>query len=122
MRISRQTILNTLNTHVYLYGDDAVGKAQKGQASVCAGISNCFPVPTKFRHCCEDNSFFSDLTFELLARPLIDRAFENIIKGQKGRKLVIFPKIGQGCAELPTRSPLAYAYIQTHIKTLLELQ
>lgn len=122
MRIRRSTILETLNTHIYVYSDDLMGHSYKGQASVCAGISNCFPIPTKFRHCCEDNSFFSDSQFELLIKPLIDRAIEDIILKQKDRQLIILPKIGEGCSQLEKKSPLAFHYIQTHLKLLRENQ
>lgn len=100
-----------LQTHkelTFVYGCNLYMPSHMGQSEVCEGLMNCFSVPTKFRNCKSDNSaFFSDYQLDLIV-PSILAAISLIPKHQP---IILFPKIGMGCADLPNRAPKAFKFL-----------
>lgn len=113
--ISRQFIQKHKEL-TFIYGDDLTGRAYLGQAAHCFGETNCYAIPTKRRMCMnERDAFFNDEGFELLWKPVIDIAISRI---PRSSPIIPFPRIGQGDAQLPVRSPKTFRYLTEQINLL----
>lgn len=118
MRITRQHILANPKV-MFIFADDLSRRSYKGQGAVCAGISNCYPITTKWRCCTEESSYFHDNQFDLLVKPQIILDLQRILAYyDKYKSIVIFPKIGEGCSKLKQKSPLAYNLIQEELNKI----
>jgi len=118
MRISSSQITNTKDTHFYVYADDYTEKARLGQAEECNGHANACAIYTR-KWCCADNSAqFYDDELLLFFKPLVDRQIGKIMLAADKRKIVILPKIGQGCSQLNIKSPKCFAYLIEQLITL----
>ena len=111
MRITREQIRATADTHFYIYGDTRILDGNGGQAMASRGESNTFAIPVKYARCYNDyTSFFDDRLFDT-NKQLIDTAVANIIARARGRKIVVFPKIGLGYNEMDKRAPKTFEYL-----------
>lgn len=118
MRITRQHILANPKV-MFIYADDLSRRSYKGQGAVCAGISNCYPITTKWRCCTEESSYFTDIQFDLLIKLQIDNDVRRIKEFKhKYKSITILPKIGEGCAKLKQKAPKALAYIKEQLNSL----
>lgn len=122
MRISRQHILANPKI-MFIYADDLSRRSYKGQGAVCAGISNCYPITTKWRCCTEESSYFNDNQFDLLIKLQIDNDVRRIKDNlSKYKSIIIFPNIGLGCAKLKQKAPKTLTYIQQQLNLLEPLR
>lgn len=100
---------------LYVFGDNTAEVGCGGQAQI-RYEPNSIGIPTKRKPTMEDDAFFNDNPVQLLK---IEQAISNllvVLASGKYTKLV-FPEdgLGTGLAELPTRSPAAYAYLNDRI-------
>ena len=103
----------------FVYGDDCTRKAYRGQAAVAGICDNAAPVSTKFFDCERNAAYYTD---ELLKEHHVPRLMDEIarIKEKAGdRKIVLFPRIGCGGAELPTRAPKFYKILVEELNKLI---
>ena len=119
--ITRDEIMNTKETHFYIYADDRTSKSIRGQAETAFGLENTGKIITKWWKCTATESYFHDGQFEVLTKLMIDNCVRDILESYKGRTIVVFPKIGCGMAELPQRAPRTLKYIQEQLAKLLKL-
>lgn len=92
----------------FVYGTTAMAEIHMGQSAIGSSYANCYGVATKWRNCKSDASaFFSDIHFERVKQQ-ID---EDIAAIPRDKPIVLFPKLGCGCAMLPTRAPKCYEYL-----------
>lgn len=100
---------------VFVFGDNFAGKGLGGQAKEARGEYNTVGIPTKWFPDNRPSSFFSDDEFFLLKRHL-DAVFRDIkLIKRSGHKIVFFPRIGMGLADLQNRAPKTLAYIREKI-------
>lgn len=101
----------------YLFGDNVLQYGMGGQAKEMRGERNAFGIPTKWEPTNRDEAFFTDDQFYTIM-PHIVKAFREAIDfaGNNGH-IIIIPRdgLGTGLAELPTRAPNVYEYIQNWI-------
>jgi len=113
--ITASEIRRSMNT-VYIYGGNLAGYGEGGQALVAfrfQKIGKSFPIPTKITPERNLSAYFSDQDNEIQA---VKDSFKEIKKFIKqGKKIVFFPGIGEGRAELPKRSPIIHKMIQDFI-------
>lgn len=115
--ITRELILATRETHIYLYADDATRRAHLGQAEECSNCPSAFPITTKLFPCKDNMAYFNDAFFvrntQLIEQDIIN--MKCVVAFRTGLpfpiKIVILPKIGRGCAEMHIRAPKTYAYL-----------
>jgi hypothetical protein len=116
MRITRRYIKEHLDT-IFVFGDNIRETGLGGQAKEARGEKNTIGIPTKWVPNNNAESFFSDNDYNKII-PCINKVFHNL-KFQRdihGFKIVFFPNIGEGLAELPTRAPKIYQYIKDSIE------
>lgn len=104
---------------IFVFGDNLAHRGCGGQAAACRGEPNTIGIPTKVKPSMSDDSFFSDDKFGQYRReidlPLLEitkYAFENMV--------VVFPEagLGTGRAQLQTRAPGLYSYLNNRIELL----
>ena len=104
------------NPHkAFLFGDNLLKQGMGGQAGEMRGEPNAIGVPTKRTPSMNGSAFFSD---EQYARnvTVIDAALSQV----EEYAVVVVPSagLGTGLAELDTRAPRTFAYLE---KRLLDL-
>lgn len=101
------------NDLYFVYAVTAIASIAAGQGTHAHYYEHCYGVPTKFRNCKSDGAaFFHDSKFDLMIKPLIDRAIASI---PRDKPIIVYPKIGRGCADLPNRAPLCYEYLMNEL-------
>lgn len=118
-RITRSFVREHRN-HIFLFGDNLVGKGFGGQAAAMRGEPNCVGIPTKKFPSSRDDAFFTDLEFEQ-NKAAIDHAFDFLFhKISKAEQTIVIPAdgLGTGRAQLESRAPLTFAYLQKCLRSL----
>lgn len=103
---------------IYLFGDNLQRTGTAGQATIRhASTKNVVGIPTKKKPATTEDAYFtdSDEDFEIFKKG-VDEALASIPAG----KTVVMPSagIGTGLAQLPTRAPRLFAYLQQRLKSL----
>ena len=105
---------------IFLFGDNLVGQGFGGQAAAMRGEPNCVGIPTKKFPSSRDDAFFTDLEFEQ-NKAAIDYAFDVLFhKISKAEQIIVIPAdgLGTGRAQLESRAPLTFAYLQKCLRAL----
>jgi hypothetical protein len=105
---------------LFLFGDNLIGKGEKGQA-VIRDCENSMGIPTKKKPSMSSDSFFTDAELEKNKKQ-IDIAFVNIMKyifDKKPTTIFIPKKIGCGLSALPIKAPQTFLYIISKINELI---
>jgi hypothetical protein len=115
--ITRDMLRQNPNTQ-FLFGDNLIERGLGGQAGEMRDEPNAIGIPTKRAPSMLDSSFFTDNEFED-NKIAIDKAFDKI---DLTRPVVIPANgLGTGRAQLDTRAPKTYAYLQQRLEELREL-
>lgn len=118
--ITEEDIRKSINT-VYIFGGNLEGWGTSGQAKVAfqfVKTGRSFAIPTKRAPRMDEECYFADREDEIIA---VRRAFANIRQlKQDGKKIVFFPGIGDGLADLSHRSPMIYGMIRGFIMSFEE--
>lgn len=118
-RISREFVRANRN-RIFLFGDNLAGMGFGGQAAAMRGEPNCVGIPTKKLPSNRDDAFFTDLEFEQ-NKAAIDYAFDVLFhKISKAEQIIVIPAdgLGTGRAQLESRAPLTFAYLQKCLRAL----
>lgn len=100
---------------IFLFGDNLLGYGSAGQAFHMRGEPNSIGMPTKKKPAMSEESYFTDSEFEK-NKIVIDNALSKI---PKDKTIVISSAgIGTGFAQLSTRAPLTFAYLQEKLEEL----
>lgn len=115
--ITRQYVRE--NRHkIFLFGDNLLGRGFGGQAKAMRGEANAIGIPTKKRPSREPDAFFSDSEFEQ-NKLAIDNALSTLCEQPAGTIIVIPSSgLGTGRAELESRAPRTFAYLQQRLSNL----
>jgi hypothetical protein len=115
-RISRNDLRTRSNVY-FLFGDNLLGIGMGGQAGAMRGEPNAIGVPTKMAPGMAYSDFFSDVDFEDNCKA-IDSALARIPAGTT----VVIPQdgLGIGLAELPTRAPRTFEYLNRRLAALVD--
>ena len=102
---------------VFLFGDNLKGYGKGGQA-IIRNESNAIGIPTKKAPSMDKTAFFSDVEYTS-NKKFIDEAFAKIPRG----KTIVVPKdnLGTGRAQLKTKAPKTWLYLQEKLKELKKL-
>lgn len=114
-KLTREEVRQTASSHVYIFGDNLMRSGYGGQAAVCRGEPNCFGVPTKKAPFTYISSYFSDADYEANCKAI--RAALALVP-RDGRTIVVLEGIGRGLAQLDTRAPKTFQYLQTQLRKL----
>lgn len=115
-RITKAFIKEHEKDFYFVYAVTVHASIAIGQGAVGHYYTNCFGVPTKFRNCKSDSAaYFQDCQFDTLIKPSIDRAIMDI---PRDRPIILFPKIGLGCADLPNSSPKSFEYLMEQLQKI----
>ena len=98
--------------HVFIFGNNLLDYGKGGQA-IIRDEPNAHGIPTKLKPSQLPGSYFSDDSYESNIAH-IQKALDTI---PKHYKFIVFPEdgLGTGLAELPTRAPKTYAYLNKAI-------
>jgi hypothetical protein len=99
----------------FVYGDDLIGNARRGQGEQAFGCANAFAVPTKKRCCESPQGYYRDWEFDLYTKSYIDMAISHI---PRFNPIILFPKIGLGRAQLNIQAPKTYDYLMEKLNKL----
>jgi hypothetical protein len=107
---------------LFVFGDNMRRWGMGGQAKEMRGEPNVVGIPTKWHPSSKPDSFFRDDNLDDI-RAEIDEAFGRLVMHISLGGSVVWPTdgIGTGLAELPTRAPLIWEYIETGRKALEKL-
>jgi hypothetical protein len=102
---------------VFLFGDNLKGYGKGGQAIIRDEI-NAIGIPTKKSPSMDKTAFFTDTEYTY-NKKVIDEAFMKIPKD----KTIVVPKdnLGTGRAQLTTKAPKTWLYLQEKLKELKKL-
>jgi putative intracellular protease/amidase len=101
---------------VYVFGDNLLGVGLGGQAKIArpfVKIGKAFGIPTKRAPGTMEKDYFSDKEDEIRAVQDAFAKIDRMIAG--GSTIVFFPGIGEGLAELPSRSPIIHDMIRDFV-------
>lgn len=112
-RISREFIIEHPNC-LFIHSKPYWPVAPLGPAQVCAGLSNCFGIPVRWRYC-KSSGYFGDYAVTDIKR-FVDEAIAAIPKD--GRPIILFPKIGNGDARMHVFAPKAWAYMMEKLNAI----
>ena len=118
-RISREFV-RANRDRIFLFGDNLARRGLGGQAAAMRGEPNCVGIPTKKLPSNRDDAFFTDLEFEQ-NKAAIDHAFDVLfLKISKAEQIIVVPAdgLGTGRAQLESRAPLTFAYLQKRLRDL----
>lgn len=110
--ITRQMMQAEPDT-LWVFGDNMARAGYGGQAKEMRGEPNAVGIPTKMLPDHIPEAFFKDTDFER-AKVKIDDAFIQLFCHAIRGGDIVWPKdgIGTGLAELPSRSPKIWGYIE----------
>lgn len=100
---------------IYVFGDNTVGKGNKGQA-IIRDCPNAFGVPTKRYPTMEPNAFFRDTLEDKLA---VSRALVKLRLLAYNGKTIVFPSngVGTGLADMGNTSPSLFIWMNNFIES-----
>jgi hypothetical protein len=106
-------------TTLYLFGDNDIRKGLGGQAKEMRGESNAIGISTKKLPASNEEAYKSDAELEKNKKIITADINKAIAEWNTGKynKLII-PQMGVGLAELPTRAPLTFKFLQQELKRL----
>ena len=123
MRVISREFVRANRDKLFLFGDNADRRGFGGQARAMRGEPNAIGIPTKKSPSYEDAAFFTDQEFEQ-NKVVIDRAFAEIaLKAAPGEiQVIVIPSdgLGTGRAQLKSRAPRAFAYLQSRLAELAD--
>jgi hypothetical protein len=109
---------------LYVFGDNIARKGLGGQAKEMRGEPNAVGVATKrFPHHDED-AYFEETPEAIDAqKAIIDQDMKPLFEHLKRGGIVIWPAdgIGTGIAELKTRAPTTYNYVEEKLTALIKV-
>jgi hypothetical protein len=117
--ISKRDVLAGFPDTIFLFGDNMRRQGYGGQAASMRDHPNSFGVPTKWAPDMTTASFFTNADFDAVRDSVIFPfmiCFGWLTRGET----VVIPAdgLGTGLAELPTRAPKIFAFIEANIKAL----
>ena len=117
--ISKRDVLERFPNTLFLFGDNMRRQGYGGQAGAMRDHPNCFGVPTKWAPDTQKTSYFKDEDFGFVEDTIrfpFTIAYSFLMIG----KTVVVPTdgLGTGLAELPTRAPKIFAFIENCIAML----
>lgn len=116
--IDRQDLVRNRNV-LYVFGDNMLRKGYGGQARAMRGESNAVGVATKL----SPGAYFGDDPLEVQAQcRMIDEDMKRLFDKVKRGGVVVWPAdgIGTGLAEMPTRAPRTFHYLNQKLAALLK--
>lgn len=123
MRLISREYVRANRDKLFLFGDNSERRGFGGQARAMRGEPNAIGIPTKKSPSYEDAAFFTDEEFEQ-NKVAIDRAFAEIaLKAAPGEiQVIVIPSdgLGTGRAQLKSRAPRAFAYLQSRLAELAD--
>jgi hypothetical protein len=105
---------------IFLFGDNLTRRGFGGQAAAMRDEHNTIGIPTKKLPSNSKEAFFTDEEFEQ-NKIAIDQAFERLSHmSSPSEQTVVVPAygLGTGRAQLVSRAPLTFAYLQKRLRDL----
>ena len=105
---------------IFLFGDNLTQRGFGGQAAAMRGEPNTVGIPTKKLPRNSEAAFFCDEEFEQ-NKAAIDQAFKRLLQiSSPAEQIVVISAngLGTGRAQLETRAPRTFAYLQKRLKDL----
>jgi hypothetical protein len=108
---------------LYVFGDNVIRRGMKGQASHMRGEPNAVGIATKYRPSMDPEDFFGDEPEQIIAQNrILDDDMKRLFDHVKAGGIVVWPTkgIGTGLAQLPTRAPYTWDYLQQKLAALIK--
>jgi len=105
---------------IFLFGDNLARRGFGGQAAAMRGEPNVVGIPTKKLPNYREDAYFTDAEFEQ-NKAAIDKGFELLSAiSSTSDQVIVIPVhgIGTGRAQLESRAPQTFAYLQKRLKDL----
>ena len=105
---------------LFVFGDNDLSKGKKGQA-IIRGVHNSIGIPTKKKPAYTNDAYYTDSELED-NKHKIDAAFACLLEQSKNYEIIFLPEngLGTGLAQLPTKAPLTFAYLNEKIADLVD--
>jgi hypothetical protein len=105
---------------IFLFGDNLTRRGFGGQAAAMRGEPNTIGIPTKKFPSNSEEAFFIDEELEQ-NKAAIDHSFDRLSRmSSPAEQTVVVPAdgLGTGRAQLVSRAPLTFAYLQMRLRDL----
>lgn len=115
-----RSFLRAHRDRIFLFGDNLTRRGFGGQAGAMRGEPNSIGIPTKKLPSNSEAAFFTDEEFEQ-NRAAIDQAFERLSQiSLPAEQSIVVPAagLGTGRAQLVSRAPLTFAYLEKRLRDL----
>lgn len=118
-RMINRSELRANSKTLYLFGDNDVRKGLGGQAREMRNEPNAIGISTKKLPATSPQSYKTDAELDQNKKIITDDINKVIVAWDSGKynKLII-PEMGVGLAELPTRAPQTFAFLQQELQRL----
>jgi len=103
---------------IFVFGDNDLRRGKGGQAYSARGEKNVLGIRTKKKPATTEDSYYTDKEFEQNKKKIIEDVLRVKRAIDEGKKVYLFPKIGEGRAELQRRAPKTYAFLKKALDTL----
>jgi len=118
--IPRSKVRATPKT-MYLFGDNDKRTGLGGQAKEMRNEKNTFGISTKKQPTLSESAYKSDAELEQNKKIITADINKVIVAWDTGKyDNLVIPQIGVGLAELPTRAPETYAFLQEELARLID--
>ena len=118
-KIILRSELKTNPTTLYLFGDNDIRKGLGGQAKEMRGEPNAVGISTKKLPARGNEAYKSDDNLQENKRIITNDINKAITEWNTGKySRLVIPQMGVGLAELPTRAPETYKFLQQELKRL----
>lgn len=117
-RIYRQDLRNNPDV-IYVFGDNAKRVGMGGQAGEMRGERNAVGIATLWGPSGGEENYFSEARTQE-QNALIDQDLSDLFVHVSQGKLIVFPSdgVGTGLAEMETRAPTSFKYLQERLRQL----
>ena len=105
---------------VFIFGDNCQKRGTGGQACIrYSSVKNAYGIPTKKLPTMNEDAFFTDDEYEQNIK-IIDEAIAKIPIYQFIEIAILKDGLGTGLAQMPTKCPKTFKYLQEKIKEFVD--
>jgi hypothetical protein len=117
--------VNNNTNYLFIFGDNDIQKGKRGQA-IIRDLPNTIGIPTKKLPTLHHDAFYTDNEYKNNIKKIdlaIYKIIKKFLKNKNKYTTLVIPKdgFGTGLAQLKTKAPKTFLYIENKINALIAL-